>query len=118
LRFKGEKKMEKVNVRLEARHNSFKEYEFIFENDFDYDTIFSKIIKDAKENDYLKDLFIYEYNSYDYVELLNYLDIDNKNYDGIDRLMDEYSFYYFDLDNEGVYLIDLDYFKIEVKGEN
>jgi hypothetical protein len=115
--------MEIVNATLKTKHNTYKEYEFVFEDEFDYNTLFLKIIKQAKEEDYLKDLYIYDYNSNDYVELLEWLEIDNSNYDGIDKLMDEYNFYYLDLsdlhtEHEGIYLIDIDHFKIEVKGEN
>jgi hypothetical protein len=111
--------MERVSIKLEAKNNTYKEFEFLLE-DFDYDIIFSKIIKEAKENGYLKDLYIYNYNNNEYVELLEWLEIDNSDYNGIDTLMDNYNFYYLDLDNdmENVYLIDIGRFDFKVKEEN
>jgi hypothetical protein len=106
--------MEKVKVRLETKEH-IRYYNFEMPKDFNYETLFLEIIKKAKEQNELKDLYIIDYNSKEYADLLEYLEINNKDFNGIDTLIEEYDYYYLDLsdhDQQGIYLIDLDKIKV------
>ena len=107
--------MEKVKVRLESKNYVFVEYDFVMEKDFNIESLFLKIIEQAKKDNDLKNLYITDYNSKDFTKLLNWLGIDNSKHNGIDTLMEKYDYYYLDLteyDNEGIYLFDLDKIRI------
>jgi hypothetical protein len=106
-------KAKQVKVILERKDfNSDLEYTFRFKNNYNFEDLMLKVIKKLIKDKELKNTFIYDYNSNDYLELLNYLELEHDE-NAFDKLL-ESDYTYFDFSMEGleVYMIDTNTIKL------
>jgi hypothetical protein len=106
-------KTKQVKVILEKKNfDSNLELDFIMEKDYYFEDLMLKVIEKLIELKELKNTFIYDYNSNDYLELLKYLELDDteKTFDNL--LENDYIYFDFSIEKLGVYMIDIDKIKI------
>jgi inorganic pyrophosphatase/exopolyphosphatase len=106
-------KTKQVKVILEKKNfDSNLELDFIMEKDYYFEDLMLKVIEKLIELKELKNTFIYDYNSNDYLELLKYLELDDteKTFDNL--LENDYIYFDFSIEKLGVYMIDTDKIKI------
>jgi inorganic pyrophosphatase/exopolyphosphatase len=106
-------KTKQVKVILEKKSfDSNLELDFIMEKDYYFEDLMLKVIEKLIELKELKNTFIYDYNSNDYLELLKYLELDDteKTFDNL--LENDYIYFDFSIEKLGVYMIDTDKIKI------
>ena len=106
-------KTKQVKVILEKKNfDSNLELDFIMEKDYYFEDLMLKVIKKLIKDKELKNTFIYDYNSNDYLELLKYLELDDteKTFDNL--LENDYIYFDFSIEKLGVYMIDTDKIKI------
>jgi inorganic pyrophosphatase/exopolyphosphatase len=106
-------KTKQVKVILERKNfDTDLELDFIMEKDYYFEDLMLKVIEKLIELKELKNTFIYDYNSNDYLELLKYLELDDteKTFDNL--LENDYIYFDFSIEKLGVYMIDTDKIKI------
>jgi inorganic pyrophosphatase/exopolyphosphatase len=106
-------KTKQVKIILEKKNfDSNLELEFTMEKDYYFEDLMLKVIEKLIELKELKNTFIYDYNSNDYLELLKYLELDDteKTFDNL--LENDYIYFDFSIEKLGVYMIDTDKIKI------
>jgi general stress protein 26 len=107
-------KTKQVKVILERKDfNTDLEYTFRFKNNYNFEDLMLKVIKKLIKDKELKNTFIYDYNSNDYLELLNYLELEHDE-NAFDKLLENGDYTYFDFSMEGleVYMIDINTIKL------